>query len=229
MSRFAGWIKKLEWAVHDAIGADISTPRARRRSRWHYLWVDHGLLRIWWTNFDRVADGVYRSNQPDPKRLAGYRDRGIRSILNLRGRSRYSFHLFEAEACRDLGLELSDIHLSATELPSLKTLQKLEQHFRSLPRPFLMHCKSGADRAGFAAALYLMLIEGVPVEQACRQLSLRYLHIRASRKGILDFCLETYRKTNEASPIPFRDWMETMYDPEAITAAFNAGRSGAGR
>ena len=227
-SRLARWVSKLEWAVHDAFGADISTPRARRIGRWHYLLVDHGLLRAYWTNFAPVAEGVYRANQPSPRRLAAYRDRGIRAILNLRGESRHSHHLFESEACRELGLSLTDINLSATELPTLETLLALEDHFRTLPRPFLMHCKSGADRAGFAAALYLMLIEGVPVEQAARQLSLRFLHIRASRKGILDFCLETYRKTNDAAPIPFRDWMLTMYDPEAITRAFNAQRAGRG-
>jgi protein tyrosine/serine phosphatase len=229
---FAKLLKSLEdreraWRM--SFGNDISTP-AKRRAAWrHFNWVDHAFLRHWWTNFDQVAERVYRSNQPSPKRLAQYRARGIKSVLNLRGSSLYSYYLFEAEACQALGLDLVDINLSATQLPTLKTILELEQHFKTLPKPFVMHCKSGADRAGFASALYLLLIEGAPIETAQKQLSFRYLHIKASKKGVLDFCLEKYRQTNKASPIAFRAWLMDMYDPKALMDAFQARRGKAGR
>lgn len=55
--------------------------------------------------------------------------------------------------------------------------------------PFLMHCKSGSDRAGLASALYL-LDQGRPVAEARKMMSLRYLHLANSDAGILDVMLE---------------------------------------
>jgi protein tyrosine/serine phosphatase len=228
---FSKLLKSLEdreRAWRHSFGNDISTP-AKRRSAWrHFNWVDHAFLRLWWTNYYPVADGVFRSNQPSPGRLKTYRENGIISVLNLRGTSLYSPYLFEAEACNALGLILVSINLSPTEPPSLKTILELESHFKTLPKPFVMHCKSGADRAGLAAALYLLLIEDAPIEVAQAQLNFKYLHIKSSKKGALDFVLEKYCQTNNASPIGFRDWLITMYDPKAILAEFHTNRGKAG-
>ncbi len=226
LSRLLTSLKQHERTWRRSFGTDISTRAARRSSRWHFLLTDHAILRILWTNFYPVAKGVFRSNQPSPKRLEAYKKRGIKSVLNLRGASPYSHYLFESEACEKLGLPLSSIHLKPASLPSRETILELETHFRTLEKPFVMHCKSGADRAGFASALYLLLIEKQPVEIAARQLSFRYLHIKASKKGIFHYCLEKYRKTNEVSPIGFRDWMLNVYEPSEITAGFKAWRSG---
>ncbi len=150
-------------------------------------------------------------------------------MLNLRGASRFSHYLFEREACDQLGLTLADIYLRPAQLPDRDTIRALDTHFRTLEKPLVFHCKSGADRAGFVAALYLLLIEAAPVEIARKQLSFRYLHIKASKKGIFDYCLETYAKTHEISPITFRDWMENVYDPTAITREFRRARRNAGK
>lgn len=218
--KFLKYLEDKERAWRESFGNDISTPSKRRQARWHFNWVDHGVLRVFWRNFDRLGDGVFRSNQPSPKRLAKYKAMGIKSILNLRGTSLYSYYLFEKEACEALGLNLVDVYMSATEAPPLATMLALEVQFQTLPRPFVMHCKSGADRAGFASASYLLLMEDAPIAMAQKQLSLRYLHLKSSNKGVLDLCLEKYRESNQARPIPFRDWLMTIYDPVAITAEF---------
>ncbi len=207
-----------------SFGSDISTPEARRLAQRHFDWVDHGILRVWWWNFFKIADGAYRSNQPSGKRLRQYRDRGIKSVINLRGVSEYSHYLFESEACEQLGLSLTNLRTSAKSLPSKETILELETHFRTLEKPIVMHCKSGSDRAGFAAALYLMLIENAPVEVARRQMGLRYLHVRLSKAGVLDYFLECYRQDNLKTPISFRDWVISSYDREQITAEFASTR-----
>jgi protein tyrosine/serine phosphatase len=227
--RLQNRLEDLERSWRESFGLDISTPEGRRDAWRHFMIADHAALRVLWTNFHPVAPGVFRANQPSPKRLERWKDMGIKSILNLRGESRYSPYLFEREACDALGLPLTDINLSATELPSLDTIRQLELHFRSLEKPFVLHCKSGADRAGLASALYLLLIEGRPIEEAQRQLGLKYAHVRHSAKGVLYFGLEKYRRANEASPIPFRDWLETMYDPKAFYDEFHAQRRGGPR
>ena len=91
------------------------------------------------------------------RRLAA---QGFKAVLNLRGATEYGSYLLEREACRAAGIELVDFKLTSRSLPSREEILALDAIFERLPRPFLMHCKSGADRAGFAAALYLMLRQG---------------------------------------------------------------------
>jgi protein tyrosine/serine phosphatase len=87
----------------------------------------------------------------------------------------------------------------------------------------VLHCKSGADRAGFVAALYLIVHEGKPVAEALRQLSVRFGHFRFSKTGILDAFFDRYRAEGEAKGIPFLAWVETIYDPEALERDFKPG------
>ena len=62
--------------------------------------------------------------------------------------------------------------------------------FNSIEKPALMHCKSGADRAGLMAALYVLIHCKKPVAEAMKQLSLRYLHVRQAKTGMLDSFLK---------------------------------------
>ena len=86
--------------------------------------------------------------------------------------------------------------------------------------PFLMHCKSGADRTGLVATLYLMVKEGQPVAEARKQLSFRYLHIRRTSTGILDHFFDVYEARNAQAPIAIEEWIKTEYDRDALTESF---------
>jgi protein tyrosine/serine phosphatase len=85
-----------------------------------------------------------------------------------------------------------------------------------------MHCKSGADRVGLMSALYRIFREGAPVEQAKKELSLHYGHIRQADTGILDRVFEKYLEDNKRRPMPFMDWVETVYDPDALKREFRS-------
>jgi protein tyrosine/serine phosphatase len=87
-----------------------------------------------------------------------------------------------------------------------------------------MHCKSGADRAGLASAIYLMVMMGQDVDAARKMLSPRYIHLRFTKTGVLDMMLDHYAARNAASPIGFEDWIDREYDADALQAAFDAGR-----
>jgi len=220
---FAKLLKKLEeierrWRL--SFGDDISTAKGRRSARRHLLWVDHGILRIWWTNFYPVAPGVFRSNQPSGARVAEFHEMGIKSILNLRGPNRYSFYLFEKEATEKYGIQQIDVHFSSNKLPAREVFLQLRDYFIQMPKPMVLHCKSGADRAGFVSAIYQMMIEGTPVELAQKQLGLKFLHVRMSNKGVLDYCLEKYQVANAQNPISFLDWTQTVYDPDKLLTEF---------
>lgn len=225
-SRLLKYLETRERAWRHSFGHDLSTPAKRRQAMIHFNWIDHGILRKFWTNFYEVAPGVYRSNQPSPERLKRYKAKGIKSVINLRGTSPFNHYLLEQESCETLGLTLASLHFSATNLPQRETLLALEEHFKTLEHPIVMHCKSGSDRAGFASALYLMMIKGASVEEASRQLALKYLHVKNSKAGILDYFLESYRKSDKASPITISDWIRTEYDRDAMISAYKAYRKG---
>ncbi len=197
----------------------LDGPGARRRAAFHYHLLDHAVLRRRWSNMHQVAPGVWRSNHPTHARLRDLKAMGIRTILNLRGAGETPPFLFEHESCRALGLELRSVGLSARAAPRQGELLKLFEAFRTVERPFVMHCKSGADRAGLAAALYL-LAHGAPLAEARRQLSWRFLHIRHSRTGILDHVLELYEARLAQGPIGIEDWVRDEYNRDAAMASW---------
>jgi hypothetical protein len=77
------------------------------------------------TNFDQIAPGVYRSNQPSHRRLARYRAMGIRTILYLRASSeKWAFH-FERESLDALGMTMVSVPLHSRSAPTRDAVQAL--------------------------------------------------------------------------------------------------------
>src|SRR6056297_3014061 len=149
-------ISNWERGLRASYNTDLSTPRNRRRAEIYNLWFDHAVLRKVWTNQFQVAPDVYRSNQPTHDRFVRLKAMGVRSVLNLRGAGGAAHYLTEEESCRRLGLTLVNCTLQARDAAPRANIEALIAAFREIERPFVMHCKSGADRAGFAAAIYLM-------------------------------------------------------------------------
>ena len=73
------------------------------------IFKDHGFLRVAWHNQHQIADGVWRSNQPGPGRIAKLADQGIKTIINLRGPRDDGGWQLEAEACKKAGITLFDL------------------------------------------------------------------------------------------------------------------------
>ncbi|WP_341860976.1 tyrosine-protein phosphatase [Gymnodinialimonas sp. 57CJ19] len=177
--------------------------------------VDHGILRKRWTNEGQIAEGLYRSNHPHVGTLAQWKARGIVEVISLRPANN-AVQLFEAEACDALGLTLRNVPLTARQAPSADALLRLLDTFDTIQLPALIHCKSGADRTGLAAAMWAIHVEGKPVAEAKRALGFKHLHIRASKTGVLDRVLEAYEARVAKAPISLRDWIATEYDPASL-------------
>src|SRR6056297_4177548 len=216
--RISAWERRLRASYN----TDLSTPENRRRARIYNLWFDHAALRGVWSNHHPVAPGVYRSNQPTDARFVRLKAMGVRSILNLRGATGAAHYLVEEASCRRLGLTLVNCTLQARDAAPRANIEALIAAFREIERPFVMHCKSGADRAGFAAAIYLMVIEGRPMTEARRMLGIKYIHFKWTRTGVLDFILDRFEARHAETGIGFEDWIATEYDHEAIQAAYHA-------
>ncbi len=215
-------LHRLERRAKAAFGKDISTPRGRRAAKWHYYLSDVGFLRVFWTNLDQIAPDVWRSNQPDPRRLRRMQAMGVRTVLNLRGVRDESYYLFEKEACDQLGLTLIDHNIHARRLAPREMMTGIFEIFDRAEKPLLIHCKSGADRAGLVSALWLLDQEGASIEQARAMLSLRYAHLKSTATGIMDHVLDSYDEDNAETPMPVRDWFATRYDPQRLTDSFRA-------
>ena len=216
--------KALEKGKHLPVPLDLDIPEHRRMALTHYNWFDHAILRRRWTNFFEIAPGVFRSNQPTHERFESYAAMGIKAVLNLRGEGVQPRFLLEKESCDALGMRMINISLHARRAPPKENLLQVIEAMRTIERPFLMHCKSGADRAGLASAVYLMVIEGRPVEEAKKMLSVKYVHLKWSKTGILDYFLEVYEARNRRGPIGFEDWLRNEYDEEVLTTGFRNGR-----
>lgn len=196
----------------------------RLRAFLDMFFIDHGFIRAIYWNCHRIAPGVWRAAQPGPHHLRWAKRQGIKTILNLRGRREdCGSYILEREAARDLGLTLIDFPIRSrspldreTILAAIKLLDEMEY-------PALMHCKSGADRAGFMATLYMFMKGGMPLGEAAKKhLSLRYGHLRQAKTGVIDFFFERYLADTREHPMAFADWVRTVYDRKAIEAQFRA-------
>ncbi|MBZ8117203.1 tyrosine-protein phosphatase [Roseovarius sp. LXJ103] len=214
--RLVAWERDLRQSYN----TDLSTPENRRRAKIYNMWFDHAVLRKFWTNHYPVAEGVWRSNQPTHARFERLKAAGFRTVLNLRGAGGAAHYLVEEESCAKLGLRLVNVTLHARFAAPRSDIAALLKAFREIERPFVMHCKSGADRAGFASAIYLMVMEGRSVDEARRMLSLKYMHIRQSKTGVLGYILDLYEARQAETGIGFEDWVMTEYDNMAVQTAF---------
>jgi protein tyrosine/serine phosphatase len=219
-SGFKAWQRRWKkgWTA-----PDVPASRRRRNAWIDMLVFDDGVFRILWRNLHEFHEGVWRSSQPDPALIARLAARGCRAVLNLRGETLYGSYLLEREACAAHGLELVNVKFQSRQLPEVREVRQLDEIFHRIPHPFLIHCKSGADRSGFAAALYLLLKAGLPMAEARRQLSVRYLHFKRSKTGVLDFMLDAYEAAALRKPQSFRDWVYSEYDPDALMSQFHSG------
>lgn len=214
--------KAREQARRVTFHGDMTTRRGRANAWLDSLVADHGLLRLGWTNWGVVAPGrVYRCNHPTPGRLArACRRHGLRTIINLRGLAGNGSDALTREMAARLGVDFVDVTLFSRGPPPRAEVLKLAETFRTMREPALLHCKSGADRAGLAAGLFLLL-EGASPAEALGQLSLRHLHFRQSRTGILDAFLLSYIRDAEGRK-GFLDWVREEYDEAALLAEFRA-------
>jgi protein tyrosine/serine phosphatase len=202
---------------------DLSTPGGRARAYLDYLWKDHAYLRLGFSNAHWISDELVRANQPWPHQLAEWKRRGVRTVINLRGGFDASFHALEKDACERLGLEMVDFTITSREVPSRERIVGAKRLFETITYPALMHCKSGADRAGIMSVLYMHFRKGRTIREALDQLHLRYLHVKQGKTGVLDYTFERYLAEGEPAGLSFLEWVESpMYDPAGMKAQFRA-------
>jgi protein tyrosine/serine phosphatase len=224
MAKKKSYLKKKYISIQETWADGIKTPTQRFLAHVDANLGDHAFLRVLWTNLNQLDTNVWRSNQPSPRQIKHLAKRGITTIVNLRGPSRWGSYALEKEACEKNGITFINHRMYSRRMPKHEELVETKAMFEALEGTVLFHCKSGADRAGICSALYLLLVKNAPIEEAQRQLSLRYLHVKHSKTGRLDYFLECYKTFNDKTPIPFMEWCEHHYDREKLTKQFHSNK-----
>jgi protein tyrosine phosphatase (PTP) superfamily phosphohydrolase (DUF442 family) len=183
--------------------------------------VDAGWIRFLWPNRHQVTPHFWRSGQPTPSALAHAKALGIRTVVNLRGEGRNGAYVTERRRCRVLGLDYVDCWTRSRAAPTAEDMIRIATVFDTVSYPIMVHCKSGADRAGLITACYLLMEEDATIAQAQAALHLRYGHFSASATGVLDAYLAVYARAHRLDPkLDFRTWAQTPGQAEAVQASF---------
>ncbi len=215
-------LDNFERSVRTSFGRDISSRSGRFWAHIHFQLMDHAFLRVLWSNFHQICDDAYRASQPSPSNLRYYKDKGIKAVLNLRGFTQQSYALFEEDGCKKLGLELISVPLSSSFAPQSEKLLEIIGIMEEIPKPFVLHCKSGADRAGLVSAIYLIVQKKLSVAEAKKQLSFKYLHLDFTKTGILDYIFNVFDERLKIENIDFIDWLKKEYDAEILNSSFRS-------
>jgi protein tyrosine/serine phosphatase len=201
---------------------DLTTTSGRLAAHVDMTFSDHAFLRVWWQNAHWISDEMMRANQPWPFQIRRWARAGIKTIVNLRGGMGTSFHQLEREACERAGIKLENWTVTSRGAPTLEQVKGAKALFEHIAYPALMHCKSGADRAGLMSVLYLHFRKGEPIDKAMRMLSLRYGHVRQGKTGIIDRFFEVYLERGAPKGLSLIDWMECDYDPVKFKDEFRS-------
>ena len=145
---------------------------------------------------------------------------GLRTLINLRGKTQSGSDALSREAARAVGLDFYDMAFESRGAPQRDRILRLHEIYRSMRSPAILHCKSGADRAGLASGL-IILFEGGTAADALRHLSWRYGHVRQAATGILDAFFLHYQRHGEGRKA-FLDWVRDDYDEAALKREFRA-------
>ena len=182
---------------------------------------DHGIFRYSWSSWGKISPEMYRSNQPFPFQIRrNIKKYKIKTIINLRGERHCSSYYLEKKQCMKSDIKLINFPLSSRDLPTYEKTLNLKKLYNNIEYPALIHCKSGADRVGMAAALYLISRRRKNLLIAKKQLSLKHLHLKYAKTGILDFFFDSAIKQGVIESNDFFNWMKIKYKKEALKKEF---------
>ncbi len=161
-------------------------------------------------------DEFIRMAQPSQRDLEKTLEKDeIRSIVCLRdhnpGKEWYDIEYAFAE---ENDLDLYAVRLSTGRLPTREQLGDLIDIYHTANYPILVHCQAGADRTGFAAVVYRLVILEEPLDDALDSFSVWHGHVK--RNTPLDQLFDFYEE--EADGRTFEQWFDEDYDLERLNA-----------
>lgn len=114
-------------------------------------------------NFYKVDENLFRSEQPGAAAMKDLEKIGISSILNLRRTKT------DKREARNTELELRQVRINTWTINYAELVNALKE-IKDAPKPVLVHCMHGSDRAGAVVAAYRIAFNGWTKEQALEEL-----------------------------------------------------------
>jgi len=202
----------------------LNSPLKRLIARLENLFVDHEILRMIFRNFYALSGNAYRSNHPSAAFIKKLKNKyGVKTIISMRKADNSASYLLEKEACEKYDVKLVNHRMSSRKLPKKEMVIGAQKLLQEAEYPILIHCKSGADRAGLMSVFYKHFVEKQPIEEAVKQLSMKYGHFRWADTGKLDFFFDKFFEYKQTHPeIEFIDWVENIYDRDTLDKQFKS-------
>lgn len=170
--------------------------------------------------FREIVDGkVYSSKQPTPEQLAEWIDKyGIKTVICLRGYSEEDTPE-EVAVAEKKNVRMINFSWSAYNTPRHPLLKRYIKELETCQTPILIHCRSGIDRSGTAAAMAAMEIgkedyfeakrhSFVPAGPWKRKKRKNFIHVSDVFKEFEDYC-----RQNDMTPNweLMKEWARTEY------------------
>ena len=123
--------------------------------------IDHSRVKnLFWVDHD-----LYRAAQPDHEAMLELEKMGIKTVLNLR-----NFH-DDSKAAEGTKMKLLEVPINTWEISDEEISQALSIMMDKRNYPLLVHCLHGADRTGTVMAMYRIVVQNWPKEEALRELT----------------------------------------------------------
>lgn len=114
-------------------------------------------------SFYKIAEGVYRSDQPSNKGFRALEKFGIKEVLNLR-----NWHSDNWEA-RGTGIKLHRLRTKASTINHEEIIKAL-QIIHNRQGDIVVHCWHGSDRTGAVCAMYRIVFQNVSKDKAIEEM-----------------------------------------------------------
>ena len=115
-------------------------------------------------NLHKINDNLYRSEQPSREGVMNLKKMGVKTIINLR-----AFHS-DKDSLEGTKLLNEELNVNAWHIEDEDVIRVLKIIRQKENGPFLIHCKHGADRTGLMSAMYRIVEQGWPKEEAIKEM-----------------------------------------------------------
>jgi uncharacterized protein (TIGR01244 family) len=131
-----------------------------------------------------VVDGIYVAAQPGPDDLRVARERGVRTILNLRKEEEMPYD--ERAAAAELGLAYVHVPWNGPDELTDAVFARGRELLNTMERPVLFHCGS-ANRVGAMWIPWRVLDGGISIEEARAEAQAIGLRTEAYEEKALEY------------------------------------------
>lgn len=202
----------------------LKTKKGRLLAHLEAWFVDHEILRVLYRNFYKLSNDAFRSNHPSPAFIKKLKKANhVKTIISMRRADSTGQYRLEKQACDDIGITLINHPMSSRSFPDANKIIQAKSILENADYPILIHCKSGADRAGMMSVFYKHFILKQPIKQALSELSMKYGHFRWADTGKLDVFFEDFLQFEQQNPnISFTEWVQEHYDKPKLNEEFHA-------